>query len=37
MVKHKVIFALGLAASLSVTSSVIFAQGMNQAPKVKAI
>ncbi|MGE6779873.1 Spy/CpxP family protein refolding chaperone [Vreelandella titanicae] len=30
MVKHKLIFALGLAASLSVTSSVIFAQGMNQ-------
>ncbi|WGI25312.1 Spy/CpxP family protein refolding chaperone [Halomonas alkaliantarctica] len=30
MVKHKMIFAIGLVASLSVTSSAIFAQGMNQ-------
>lgn len=30
MVKHKMIFAIGLAASLSVTSSAIFAQGMHQ-------
>ena len=30
MVKHKMIFAIGLAASLSVPSSAIFAQGMSQ-------
>lgn len=30
MVKYRVIFAIGLAASLSISSSTIFAQGMNQ-------
>ncbi len=30
MVKHKMIFVIGLAASLSVPSSAIFAQGINQ-------
>ena len=30
MVKHKMIFVIGLAASLSVPSSAIFAQGMSQ-------